>query len=301
MDFSACKLPSSMSETEQYWRQCIQEDFDLSRINISGKTIDFNLLSDYFELSDKEADRISLIGRKYGLFSQPVSITDVELSIFDNVSMETQIGVLLSSIKYLRPSADVYGLFAKYKYIDKAVYCAITVCFVDKDIGEEMETAVLEINEDEAAYVIPIAISEESLDYYSIDDLAKLAYWLGNFWVGVQYELNNRPEEIRIIEQRGTITPQLEEEIKREKRVVLVKRVIPIDEEGNAIKYSATNSGRQYSVPMWGVRGHPRKLKDGRVTHVRPYPKGKERNNPEALATKEYKFAEEKIDSNTKN
>lgn len=107
MNFSACKLPSSMLETEQYWRQCIQENFDLSRINISGRTVDFNLLSDYFELSDKEADRISLIGRKYSLFSQPVSITDVELSIFDNVSMETQIGVLLSNIKHLRPSADV--------------------------------------------------------------------------------------------------------------------------------------------------------------------------------------------------
>lgn len=123
---------------------------------------------------------------------------------------------------------------------------------MDKDIGEEIETAVLEINEDEAAYVLPIAISEETLDYYSIDDLAKLVYWLGNFWVGVQYELNNRPEEIRVIEQRGSITPQLEEEIKREKRIVLVKRVIPIDEEGNEIKYSVTNSGRQYSLPVWG-------------------------------------------------
>lgn len=123
---------------------------------------------------------------------------------------------------------------------------------MDKDIGEEIETAVLEINEDEAAYVLPIAISEETLDYYSIDDLAKLAYWLGNFWVGVQYELNNRPEEIRVIEQRGSITPQLEEEIKREKRIVLVKRVIPIDEEGNEIKYSVTNSDRQYSLPVWG-------------------------------------------------
>ena len=301
MDFSACRLPSAMRETEWHWNQHIQEQFNLSRIDVCGKSVDFNLPSDYFELSDRDADKISLIGRRYGFFSQPVSLTDVELSIFDNISSDTQIGVLLGNIKNKRPTADVYGLFAKYKYIGQSAYCAITVCFVDKDTGEEMETAVFEISEDETAYVLPVAISEEALDYYSIDDLAKMAYWLGNFWVGVQYELNNRPEEIRVIEQRGPITPQLEEKINREKRVVLVKHVIPVNEDGNEIKYSVTNSGRQYTVPVWGVRGHPRTLKDGRVTYVRPYPKGKERNNPEALVEKGYKFVEEKIDSDTEN
>ena len=58
---------------------------------------------------------------------------------------------------------------------------------------------------------------------------------------GVQYELNNRPEEVRIIEQRNPITLQLEDEIKKENRVVLVKHIIPVDEDGNEIKYSATN------------------------------------------------------------
>lgn len=46
---------------------------------------------------------------------------------------------------------------------------------------------------------------------------------------GVQYELNNR------------LTLQLEDEIKKENRVVLVKHIIPVDEDGNEIKYSATN------------------------------------------------------------
>ena len=301
MNFSASKLPSSMREIEQHWKLCIQEQFNLSRVDINGKNIDFNLPSDYFNLSDREADKISLIGRKYDFISQLVAMNDVELIIFGDVSSDTQIGVLLGNIKHKRPTADVYGLFVKYKYIGQSVYCAITVCFVDKDTGEEMETAVFEISEDEGAYVLPVAISEEALDYYSFDDLAKIAYWLGNFWVGVQYELNNRPEEVRIIEQRGPITPQLEDEIKKENRVVLVKHIIPVDEDGNEIKYSATNSGRHYTVPVWGVRGHPRTLKDGRVTFVRPYPKGKERNNPEFLEKKGYKFVEGKIDSDTEN
>ena len=224
-------------------------------------------------------------------------MTDFELSIFGNISATTQIGILLENIKHLRPTADVYGLFAKYKYIGKSVYCAITICFVDKDLGEEMETAVFEISEDEAAYVLPISINEEAMNYYTFDDLAKLAYWLGNFWLGVQYELNNRPEEIRIIEQRGSIVPQVEDKSSSKKRIVLVKRIIPVNENGGEIKYNVTNSGRQYTVPVWGVRGHPRRLKNGRVIYVRPYPKGKERNNPVVLAEKGYKFVDSKIES----
>lgn len=296
MDFSTNKLPSSMQEIDWHWRQYIQEYFDLSQININESTVDFNLPSDYFELTDDVADKLSLIGRKYSFFSQPVSMTDVELSIFGNISADTQIGVLLGSIKHLRPTAEVYGIFAKYKYIGKSVYCGVTICFVDKDTGEEMETAVFEISEDEGAYVLPAAISEEALDYYTLDDLAKLAYWLGNFWVGAQYELNNRPEEIRIVEQRGPITAAQEADIRQKKRPVLVKRIIPVDADGNEIKYGAAGSGRQFRLPSWGVRGHSRTLPDGRVIQVRSYRKGKGRKNPEALVNKEYQFLEEKIE-----
>ena len=296
MNFNADRLPSSIRKIEWHWRQHIQESFNLSHININGSAVNFNLPSDYFEISDTAADKISLVGRRYDFFSQPVYMTDVELSIFGNISVETQIGVLLENIKHLRPSADVYGLFAKYKYIGKSVYCGITVCFVDNDTGEEMETAVFEISEDEEAYILPVAISEEALGYYTLDDLAKLAYWLGNFWVGAQYELNNRPEEIRVVEQRGPITADQEAELRQEKRPILIKRVIPVDTDGNEIKYAATGSGRHFTLPSWGVRGHNRTLPDGRVIPVRPYRKGKDRKNPDALVSKEYQFVEEKID-----
>lgn len=299
MNFRTDRLPSSAREIEWHWRQYIQSRFDLSHININGRTIDFNLPSDYFELSDDTADKISLIGRKYDFFSQPVYMTDVELSIFGNISVDTQIGVLLENIKHMRPTADVYGLFAKYKYIGESVYCGITVCFVDKDAGEEMETAVFEISEDEGGYILPVAISEETLDYYTFDDLAKLAYWLGNFWVGAQYELNNHPEEIRIVEQRGPITADQEAELRWEKRPVLIKSVIPVDADGNEIKYAATGSGRQFRLPSWGVRGHNRTLPDGRVIPIHPYRKGKDRKNPNALVKKKYKFIDEKIIQDT--
>lgn len=233
-----------MQEIDWHWRQNIQEYFDLSQININGSSVNFNFPSDYFELTDDVADKLSLIGRKYSFFSQPVSMTDVELRIFGDVSADTQIGVLLGSIKHLRPTADVYGIYANYRYIGKSVYCGVTICFVDKDTGEEMESAVFEIGEDEGAFILPVSISEEALDYYSLDNLAKMAYWLGNFWVGVQYELNNRPEEIRIVEQRGPITADQEAELRQEKRPILIKRVISVDADGNEIKYESTGSGK---------------------------------------------------------
>ena len=279
MDFSKDRLPPSAKEIEWQWRYCVKEKIDLSTIAVGEQIVDFNLPFDYFDLSDDFADKISLIGTKHSFFSQLVSLKNVGLSILGNISADSEIGWLLENIKLLRSGVDVYGLFAKYKYIGKSVYCAITVYFIDKDTGEKMDTAVFEIGEDEQAYVRPVAISEETLDYYSFDDLIKIAYWLGDFWIGVQYELNNCPEEIRIIEQHGSITPRLEKKIKNEKQLVLVKRVIPIDEEGKEIKYRVTNSGRQYTVPVWGVRGHFRRLKSGKVTYVGPYKKGKERNN----------------------
>lgn len=72
MDFSGNKPPSSAVETEWHWKQHVQEQFDLSKISINGSIVDFNLPSDYFELSDFDADKLSLIGRKFSFFSQSI-------------------------------------------------------------------------------------------------------------------------------------------------------------------------------------------------------------------------------------
>lgn len=115
-------------------------------------------------------------------------------------------------------------------HIGKSVYCAITVCLVDKDWGSEMDVAVIEVSQDENAYVLPLEISEEELDYFSFDDIMRLAYWIGNFWAGVQYEINNRLEEIRVVEQRGPISPD-DDAYKSQERIVLIKRVVAVDKD----------------------------------------------------------------------
>lgn len=295
MNFKSNCLPSSSEELKWYWEKCVRKNMNFSSITINEKPINFTKPVDYFDLTDGDADKISFIGRQFDFFAQPVVLTDFELNIFGDSNADTQIGVLLSNTNHLRTEASAYGIYATFAYIEKSVYCAFTVCLVDKDAGMELETAIIEISQDEVSYVQPIVINEEALSYFNYDDITKLSYWLGNFWVGVQYEMNNRPEEFRFIEQRGPITGN-NREYKKGDPIVLIRRIVPIDEDGNIIKYNATSSDRQYTATVWGVRGHYRTLPNGRVTYVSPYHKGKNRSKLDAYNEKEYHFIDEKID-----
>ena len=298
MNFNTNKLPSSSKEMEWYWNQSVSGNSSFSAVPVHDTQIDFTKPVDYFDLSSASADQLSVIGGRYSFFDLPVALSEFELKIFKDLDANTQIGSLLSNITHLRETAEVYGLYASFIYKNKAVYCALTICLADKDFGQEMETAVIEISEDESAFIQPIFINEEALDYYSFDDIARLSFWLGNFWLGIQYEMNNPPEETRVIEQRGPISGD-SEEYKSGNRIVLVKRVIPVDKNGNVIEYGPTNSGRTYKCPAWRVAGHPRHYKNGKVIYIAPYPKGKERDNPDALIEKEYRFVDDKIGSDS--
>ena len=198
MDFNLTRMPSTMKEIEWQWGRSVKEYIDFSAISVNGINYDFETNLDYFNMTDAKADQISFIGRRYEFFEQAVSLRDFRLEIFGDIHQDTQIGIILNGISRYREASSPYGLFASYRYIGKSVYCAITVCLVDKDMGSEMDVAVIEVSQDENAYVLPVEISEDALDYFSFDDIMRLAYWLGNFWVGVQYEINNCPEEIKL-------------------------------------------------------------------------------------------------------
>lgn len=298
MNFNSNRLPSSSKEIEWYWKGTVSDRSNFSKIFVHDMPFDFTKPVDYFALSPEFADQISVIGKRYDFFEQPVALSEFELRIFGELNTNTQIGMLLSNISYLRENAEAYGLYATFMYKDKAVYCAFTTCYVDKDFGQEMETAVIEISEDETAFIQPIYINEEALDYYSFDDIVKLGYWLGNYWMGIQFEMNNPPEETRVVVRRGPISNN-NGDISEKNRIVLVKRVIPVDEEGNIIEYGPAFSGRKYKCPAWGVQGHYRHYKSGKVIYIAPYIKGKYRNDPNAHIEKEYRFVEEKIEADT--
>jgi hypothetical protein len=64
-------------------------------------------------------------------------------------------------------------------------------------------------------------------------------------------------------------------------------RMIRVDEE--ELKKYATPL-RHMNCPCWGVIGHIRHYKSGREVWIKPYRKGRQRNNPEAYQAKEYRM-----------
>lgn len=50
---------------------------------------------------------------------------------------------------------------------------------------------------------------------------------------------------------------------------------------------------RKITCPCWGVAGHMRTYKSGKQVWIRPYRKGKQRNNPKAYVPKEYQLPKE--------
>ncbi|MBR5247107.1 MAG: hypothetical protein IKV25_07050 [Clostridia bacterium] len=296
MNFQSNPLPSSSKEIEWYWGQCVHENIDLSDIVINEKNFDFSKPVDYFDITDEQADKLYLIGERLEFLSQEVALNNFELQIFGNINISTKIGELLDCVNKNRPESIAYCLNATFKYMKNTLYCAFTVGFVHNDFGMELEIAVVEISQDEGSYILPIYINEEALYYFKYDDIAQIAYWLGNFWVGTQYEMINQPEEIRIIKQHN-LEKNEGKNGNGKKSFVLVKRINYIDENRCAIKHNCKKTGRHYTISSWNVRGHYRTLQDGREIYVRPYSKGTERKNENALVKKEYRFVDEKINS----
>ena len=62
-------------------------------------------------------------------------------------------------------------------------------------------------------------------------------------------------------------------------------RMIRVDAE-ELRKYAAPL--QHMNCPCWGVIGHIRHYKSGREVWIKPYRKGRQRNNPEAYQAKEY-------------
>jgi hypothetical protein len=74
------------------------------------------------------------------------------------------------------------------------------------------------------------------------------------------------------------------------KRVVPVRRLV-IDQREQE-EFLAGHFTKKMKCTAWGVSGHWRHLKDGRVIWIKPYVKGADRNNPKAYTPKIYDIIE---------
>lgn len=294
------RLPSVSQEEFRVFDDAVSRHIDFSMVLLQNGFFNFTNNCDVFELSDYVADKLALIGQDHELGE--IGLERFRLDLFNQIHHDTHIGLLLSCVsKKRKEECFPYGMWADYISIEQSVYCALTVCFVDKDSAFEMPVSVVEITGDRECSVRPIIIYEKAVEeyfsYFSYDDIAKLSMWLGNLWCGVQYEYINRPEIIREVQQIGPISGACKDYVERES-IILIRKDIHVDEFGNNIKPIARNSGRKAHVEKWLVAGHDRTLRGGRVIYIAPYYKGSERDNPDVQPkTRHNHFVDEKINS----
>ena len=139
-------------------------------------------------------------------------------------------------------------------------------------------------------YQRPMWVKEYNLlqDEYLIEYFryAKLEYML------IQKALYERPEVFRETSKQMVMGPQPTKKKRKGKgrrRVVRAVKVLRISQDEFA---DYTKVRREMSCPCWGVIGHWRNYKSGKRVWIAPYRKGKERYDPAAYSSKEYKMEE---------
>ena len=109
-------------------------------------------------------------------------------------------------------------------------------------------------------------------------------------YMAIQWALKNKPtiyKDTEVVEKREP--KDSKENNNSDANTVLVQRTIINHPDG----LEETSVNKEMKCSAWGVSGHYRHLKNGKVIWVRPYVKGKERNNPEAYNAKTYQFVKD--------
>lgn len=108
----------------------------------------------------------------------------------------------------------------------------------------------------------------------------------------IQKALYDRPEVFVETGKQITIDPQPTKKKRKGKgrrRIVKAVKVLRISQEEFA---DYTKAHREMTCPCWGVIGHWRNYKSGKRVWISPYRKGKQRHDPAAYSSKEYKMEE---------
>ena len=111
-------------------------------------------------------------------------------------------------------------------------------------------------------------------------------------YILIQKALYDRPEVFVETRKQMTVDPQPTKKKRKGKgrrRTVKAVKVLRISQDEFA---DYTRVHREMSCPCWGVIGHWRNYKSGKRVWISPYRKGKQRHDPAAYSSKEYKMEE---------
>ena len=176
-----------------------------------------------------------------------------------------------------KPVIDAYLSFDKTDAID----AVLTLYAVRIRLGKESMSATGQdvhwINPDtvEGCMIAEDRYNPELLEIFRGIKMSYLA---------IQRALKHRPTVFYTSTGRKQMCGNSGEYIPK-KHVERSVRMIRVDDE-ELRRYAAPI--RHMNCPCWGVIGHMRHYKSGKEVWIKPYRKGKERNNPTAYQAKEY-------------
>lgn len=156
--------------------------------------------------------------------------------------------------------------FEKYLYIDKLFRVILQPKIIDDKL---VETRV------KVAYQAPTIVSSDKKYSDNIEMFLAINYFIKNIPSSYQETKNKVAETIQVGKGNN----------RKYKQVVHLERTFNFQ---NLDKMSKTHIKHIFTCLCWGVRGHFRHLKSGKVIFIQPFKKGKERANMEAFKEKEY-------------
>ena len=128
----------------------------------------------------------------------------------------------------------------------------------------------------------------------TIQELYQLARAIKLVYMGIQYTLLHRPTRFVISGPSSLVATASSSNTPKHKRskckAIEVRYMRLVDEPVPACKEDIER--RSMSYPCWGVIGHMRHYKSGKTLWIKPYKKGKERNNPKKYQPKDYEIPE---------
>ena len=181
-------------------------------------------------------------------------------------------------------NADVYPAVDAYVYADQdcsRCLCVVIICRCELNVGGKTVRYITEVTSFRNREKFPLAINLGEEDFVVFQRNIMLMY------IGVQMLSLERPEILagETVREEYSETVRQKGRYRKVRRTCLVRVVRVVSEE---IEDFVPRGHHEITCPCWGVAGHYRRCKSGRMAWVKPHRKGRERRNPEAYEPKEY-------------
>lgn len=107
-------------------------------------------------------------------------------------------------------------------------------------------------------------------------------------YASIQYLFKHRPTcFVEATSSRPHLRGQASKPVDPFRKVNYARRIVI---NADVIEHIETTVHYEMQCPCWGVVGHWREYKSGKRIWIKPYKKGKQRNNPSAYSPKEYQI-----------